>query len=297
MAQKVLVNIDLGGNHLLNVRAEVLTGNPTPLGAGHFYWNSATEELRVYSGAAWIALGGGGGAGDMLAATYDPGGVGDDAFDMENMTEGATKKILTAAERTKLTNIEANADVTDATNVAAAGAQMTSEKGQANGYAELDGTGTVPASQLPSYVDDVLEAANQGAFPGTGETGKLYVALDTNKVYRWTGSVYVEISDAPDAATIKSLYESNADTNEFSDAEKTKLAAATTKYTETIGDGAATSIAVTHNLGTLDVIVSVREAAGGAVVLCDVVHTSTNVVTLGFASAPATDALDVVVIG
>lgn len=54
--------------------------------------------------------------------------------------------------------------------------------------------GKVPASQLPSYVDDVLEYANLGAFPVTGESGKIYVALDTNKTYRWSGTVYVEIS-------------------------------------------------------------------------------------------------------
>jgi len=68
------------------------------------------------------------------------------------------------------------------------------EKGAVNGVASLDGTGKVPASQLPSYVDDVLEFANLAAFPGTGETGKIYVALDTNKTYRWSGSVYVEIA-------------------------------------------------------------------------------------------------------
>lgn len=50
--------------------------------------------------------------------------------------------------------------------------------------------GTVPASQLPSYVDDVLEFANLAAFPGVGETGKIYVAKDTNLTFRWTGSAY-----------------------------------------------------------------------------------------------------------
>jgi hypothetical protein len=50
---------------------------------------------------------------------------------------------------------------------------------------------------LPSFVDDVLEFANLAAFPGTGATGKIYVALDTNKTYRWSGSVYVEISASP----------------------------------------------------------------------------------------------------
>ncbi len=62
--------------------------------------------------------------------------------------------------------------------------------------AELDATGRVPAAQLPSYVDDVLEFAAISAFPATGETGKIYVALDSNVVYRWSGSTYVEISQS-----------------------------------------------------------------------------------------------------
>jgi len=52
----------------------------------------------------------------------------------------------------------------------------------------------VPASQLPSFVDDVIEVANYAALPIPGATGVIYITLDTNKVYRWTGSVYVEIS-------------------------------------------------------------------------------------------------------
>jgi hypothetical protein len=74
------------------------------------------------------------------------------------------------------------------------GAQSISEKGQADGYASLDGTGRVPSSQLPSFVDDVLEFPTLGDFPVTGETGKIYIALDTNKTYRWGGTTYVEIS-------------------------------------------------------------------------------------------------------
>ena len=58
--------------------------------------------------------------GDMLAATYDPTNVAGDAFSMDNMVEGATTKILTDTERTKLAGIETAADVTDATNVVAA---------------------------------------------------------------------------------------------------------------------------------------------------------------------------------
>ena len=69
-----------------------------------------------------------------------------------------------------------------------------SEKGSANGVAELDANGLVPSAQLPSYVDDVLEYASSSGFPATGETGKIYIALDMNLTYRWSGSAYVEIS-------------------------------------------------------------------------------------------------------
>ena len=77
------------------------------------------------------------------------------------------------------------------------GYQKESEKGVANGYAGLDATGKVPSVQLPAFVDDVLEFANLAAFPATGTAGVIYVALDTNKVYRWSGSAYVEISPSP----------------------------------------------------------------------------------------------------
>lgn len=66
--------------------------------------------------------------------------------------------------------------------------------GAANGVAALDASGRVPASQLPSYVDDVVEHADLAGFPETGEAGTLYVARDTGQLYRWTGSLYVEVS-------------------------------------------------------------------------------------------------------
>ena len=69
-----------------------------------------------------------------------------------------------------------------------------SDKGSANCVATLDANGHVPSSQLPSYVDDVLEYADTEHFPVQGETGKIYVAMDTNKTYRWGTNSYVEIS-------------------------------------------------------------------------------------------------------
>ena len=66
--------------------------------------------------------------------------------------------------------------------------------------------GKVPSAQLPAYVDDVLEYATLAGFPSTGESGKIYVAINTNLTYRWSGTAYVEISkslalgETPDTA-------------------------------------------------------------------------------------------------
>jgi hypothetical protein len=81
--------------------------------------------------------------------------------------------------------------------VASGNFETRNNRNVANGYAGLDATGKVAATQLPSYVDDVLEFANLAAFPASGEAGKIYTALDTNKIYRWSGSTYVEISASP----------------------------------------------------------------------------------------------------
>jgi len=101
--------------------------------------------------------------------------------------------------------------------------------GQPNGVAGLDNNALIPSAQLPSYVDDVLEVATYADLPATGETGKIYVVVkdenngnDTSS-YRWSGSVYAIVSNTLTEADIKALYEANANTNEFTDAEKAKV--------------------------------------------------------------------------
>lgn len=81
----------------------------------------------------------------------------------------------------------------------------TSKMGVANGVATLDSTGIVPASQLPSFVDDVVEGkyVSSTSFvtneeepkPITGEEGKIYVDVETNKTYRWSGTIFVAIPE------------------------------------------------------------------------------------------------------
>lgn len=73
------------------------------------------------------------------------------------------------------------------------GAIPTGEKGAVNGVASLDDSGKVPQSQLPSYVDDVLEYDNRASFPETGESGKIYVNKANSTSWRWSGSTYTQI--------------------------------------------------------------------------------------------------------
>lgn len=73
---------------------------------------------------------------------------------------------------------------------------INNSKGVANGIATLDQNGLVPSSQLPSYVDDVIEVSTFSALPEIGESGKIYITQDTNLTYRWSGTAYVEISQS-----------------------------------------------------------------------------------------------------
>ena len=124
--------------------------------AGWRSWIGDEEVLVVCAGSAWSSVGGGsgGGDGDMLASIYDPGNVASDAFDMANMVEAADAKILTAAERTKLAGVETGADVTDAANVAAAGALMASGLGFVTQPYDAD---LAAIAALAAANDDVIQ--------------------------------------------------------------------------------------------------------------------------------------------
>lgn len=109
---------------------------------------------------------------------------------IENKFDGVTDALEDALQK-EIEDRKAG-DTTITNNLNA----FISTKGQPGGLAELDSTGKVPAAQLPSYVDDVLEYSTKAQFPQTGETGKIYVAKDTNLTYRWTGTQYLEISQS-----------------------------------------------------------------------------------------------------
>lgn len=109
---------------------------------------------------------------------------------IENKFDGVTDKLEEALQKEMEDRKAGDTTITNSLNA------FISTKGQPSGLAELDSTGKVPAAQLPSYVDDVLEFSTKAQFPQIGETGKIYVSKDTNLTYRWTGTQYLEISQS-----------------------------------------------------------------------------------------------------
>jgi predicted nucleic acid-binding Zn-ribbon protein len=81
--------------------------------------------------------------------------------------------------------------------------RTTTIEGKLPKKADLGDNGLVLSSQLPSYVDAIVEEKSLSEFPIPGETEKIYVALDTNLTYRWGGSGYVEISKSLAIGTAK----------------------------------------------------------------------------------------------
>lgn len=150
------------------------------------------------------AGGGGGGASAMSDLTdVDLTSLSDGNILVYNGTNSKwvnfALSLGTAAAKDSTSSItQGSTDLIESGSVYAALADKvdTSLVGAASGIAELDSSGKVPSSQLPSFVDDVIEVEDYNHLPITGESGKIYVTVDDNKTYRWTGSTYAEISES-----------------------------------------------------------------------------------------------------
>lgn len=122
------------------------------------------------------------------------------------LSSTSTNPVQNKVVNTAISNL--NTLVGDTSVASQISTAITNQKGAVNGIATLDSTGKVPSAQLPSYVDDVIEGyyssskfyktkGSDGTYSSeiTGETGKIYVDLNTNKTYRWSGSAYTVISE------------------------------------------------------------------------------------------------------
>lgn len=129
--------------------------------------------------------------------------------------------------------------------------------------------GKVPASELPSYVDDVVEVADYAALPATGETGKIYVTLDNNKIYRWSGSIYIEI--AANSAIWGAITGTLSNQTDLQNALNAKFDDPTGDTTQYIaGDGSLITFPIAGQSGTL--VREVRNTTGATLLKGTVVY-------------------------
>lgn len=162
---------------------------------GNIYFNTTDKVIRYYNGTAWITLVDESTAQELSNKDIDADQNTITNLEDENIKAGAaidvTKLADGSVDNTEFQHLNG---VTGNIQTQINSKLDASVVGQPNGVAQLDGAGLVPASQLPSFVDDVLEFADLASFPVTGESGKIYIALDTGNTYRWSGSAYVQIS-------------------------------------------------------------------------------------------------------
>lgn len=296
-----------------------------------FYWNSNTKQLLIYDGTQWVdatnqgiiySEGTGITIGDdhsinVKVATTSQQGIVQFATDSEVSTGTATDKVITPKQLkdslpTKLSDLTddtstypvdkadtltgLNSTVAELnqlhqSNVTTADLQKLHNAGSANGVATLDENGLVPSTQLPGFVDDVIEintisatapatcakgdkyynstsakiftatATNTWETTGkTPDTDAIYVTKDANMSYRWSGSALVQIG-----------------------ADKLK------GYTQILtGDGTTTQYTLNHNLGTREVIIEVyRNSSPYDKIYPEIQHTDTTSATIRFSPVPA----------
>lgn len=177
LAEKTLWN-KIAGYFAEDSNQDIFVTNKSDGTPRGFYSNSFVSALGLNTG------GGGGGGGMDEALLWSILGDGD------NPDKQIAVSHLTKALSPYSTTSQMNTAISEAVK----GYIPLSQKGRAGGVVPLDNDGLISSMYLPSYVDDVLEYSTFSALPATGESGKIYVTLDTNLTYRWSGTSYVEIS-------------------------------------------------------------------------------------------------------
>lgn len=179
LAEKTLWN-KIAGYFAEDSNQDIFVTNKSDGTPRGFYSNSFVSALGLNTGGG----GGGGGGGMDEALLWSILGDGD------NPDKQIAVSHLTKALSPYSTTSQMNTAISEAVKDYI----PLSQKGRAGGVVPLDNGGLISSMYLPSYVDDVLEYSTFSALPATGESGKIYVTLDTNLTYRWSGTSYVGIS-------------------------------------------------------------------------------------------------------
>lgn len=301
--KKRLIDLDLNKNELQNAVIQNLATAPSNPKEGQIYHNTTDHTTYIYANGQWVNA--------LSQGSSYSAGTGIDIT-------GTTISVDTTVVATQT-------DLGDYI--------LATEKGANNGVATLDSEGKVPSTQLPSYVDDVIDSyvvsgatalssgwlsKTDGGTALTPESDKIYVVLSSgtyqNKTFRWSGSTYVEISASPAQATesaagiaeIATQTEVNTGTDDQRFVTPKKLASYTNGMAKkfSVNNGSLTTSSgvctwtISNTLNSADVQVVIKEVSSNAEVVAGVVTTaSTITITINSSSNIAADTYRAVVIG
>ena len=327
MALKYLSNIDLNGNQLRGASIEPLSSAPSDhLVAGRTYYNTSNDRLFIHTGSAFIQVG-----TTYSTSVVDSSGIklrltGNDSTSDDVLFAGGTG--LTTV-RTDASTITINLDDTAVTAATYGSATAIPEivvdaQGRITGVTnrnistELTVDGDTGSASTSLAADDLqfLGTSNEitTAVTKVGTDVKVTIGLPTNvtiagdltvtgktvttnvETVSTSNGVVFEGNQANDHEVTLKATTVTADRNIIlPDAAGTVQLVDTSTFAANIGDGSATSVAITHNLGTRDVIVQIYDNSSYDTVIADVVRTSTSVVTVSFAAAPTSNDIRVLI--
>ena len=327
MARKFLTPIDLTKNEIQNAVAQVLASAPSLPAVGQFYYDSTAGRLLYRGASAWIdPTDRANHTGTQLAATISN-------FDTQVRTnrldQMAAPTAAVSMNSQRITGVATPTADTDAATKGYVDATLngtdwknsvrvasTANVATLSGLLTIDGV-TLVAGDRVLLKDQTTASANgiyvaaSGAWTRSTDadanaevTAGLSVMVTegtTNADTQWRLTTNDAIVVDTTALTFAQIgagvsYSQGSGISIAGNVISIDTAVVTRKFSGTLSTS-ATSIAVTHNLGTLDVQVQVYELSTGDTVECDVTRNSTNQVTLGFASAPTANSLRVVVQG
>ena len=297
MSRKFLVNLDLSQNQLLNATVQNLASAPSSPVAGQIYYNTTSNNFQYYNGTTWIVV------TSFNPASYSLSQFSAPTADVSwgsykitslatptNSTDAATKAYVDGVAQGL--NVKGSVVAATTANITLSGAQTIDGVSIVAGNRVLvknqstntqNGIYVASASAWSRATDEQTPQQGDFTFVEQGTTQAAQGWILANGSTTWT-----QFSAAGEYVAGTGISISG---NTISVASTTPQ-----KYSTTLSTS-ATSYTITHNLGTLDVLVQVYAVADGSEVTVDNLRATTNTVTLNFAVAPSANAYRVVIIG
>lgn len=291
MARKFLTSIDLGKNELQNAVLQNLASAPSTPSTGQMYYNTTSGRLEYKGASVWI---------DPTARANHTGTqTASTISDFNSAVQTLVDQAVNGTDWKQSVRVATTANITlsglqtiDGVTVIANDRVLVKDQstGGTNGIYLAQSGGWTRTTDADSSAEVTAGLAVMVTEGTTQSDSQWRLTTNDSIVLGTTALVFAQIG----AGTSYTAGTGISIGGNVISADTTVLSR---KYATTIGNGASTSITVTHSLSTLDVLVQVYEVATGDTIECDITRNSTSQVTLVFVLPPSSNSLRAVVQG